>query len=114
MIAQSTLRHRESPFKTTYTVPTPTVFVIDPDPARVGLSANLSKDIALMCNHMPAAGRSLPSYDGSQGGCLVLELRILDASGFQIRRRLADQNQYLPMVFVTSGIDVSTAVSSDA
>ena len=58
-----------------------------------------------------ASGREFfAAYAGDQPGCLVLEQRIFDISGLQIQRRLAEQNQRLPMVYVTSGVDVSTAV----
>lgn len=111
MIAQSILRHRETPFEKDHTVPTPTVFVVDPDPATGRLVGELFEGHCIEVQSHGCGRSFFTSYDGSQGGCFVLELRILDASGFQIRRRLADQNQYLPMVFVTSGINVSTAVS---
>ena len=89
---------------------TPTVFVIDPDPA----TGRMVKDLLQGCNvtvQVHALGREfVASYDGKQSGCLVLEQRIFDMSGFQIQQRLAEQNQRLPMVYVTSGLDVSTAV----
>jgi two-component system, LuxR family, response regulator FixJ len=40
-----------------------------------------------------------------------LEQRIPDISGLQIQRRLAAENCYLPMVYTTSSVDVSTAVN---
>ena len=45
----------------------------------------------------------LASYNGERSGCLVLEQRIFDVSGLQIQQRLAERNQRLPMVYVTSG-----------
>ncbi len=111
MIAQSTLRHRELSIHDDLQGVSPTVFVIDPDPGTGRIVGELVEGHQIdVQSH--ACGRSFfAAYDGSQCGCLVLEMRILDASGFQIRRRLAEQNQCLPMVFVTSSIDVSTAVS---
>ena len=111
MIAQSSLLYRELPAEDDLEVETPTVYVIDPDPATGRIVSELVDGHRIEVQSH-ACGRSFfAAYDGSQRGCLVLELRILDASGFQIRRRLAEQNQQLPMVFVTSGIDVPTAVS---
>jgi len=40
-----------------------------------------------------------------------LEHRILDMSGLQMQRCLAEQKKRLPMVFATSNLDVSTAVA---
>ena len=59
-----------------------------------------------------ASGREFfAGYAGDRPGCLVLEQRIFDISGLQIQRRLAEQNQRLPLVYVTSGMDISTAVA---
>ena len=59
-----------------------------------------------------ASGRDFfAGFSGDQPGCLVLEQRIFDISGLQIQRRLAERNLHLPMVYVTSGMDVSTAVA---
>lgn len=111
MMAQSSLLHREPFADEDPEVEAPTVFVIDPDPATGRIVGELVDGHRIEVQSH-ACGRSFfAAYDGTQRGCLVLELRILDASGFQIRRRLAEQNQRLPMVFVTSGIDVPTAVS---
>ena len=51
------------------------------------------------------------AYTGDRPGCLVLEQRIPDISGLQIQRSLALQNRRLPMVYVSSKLDVSTAVA---
>jgi two-component system, LuxR family, response regulator FixJ len=88
----------------------PTVFVIDPDPA-TGNSVRELVDGYRVKVQSYASGRAFyADYLGSQPGCIVLELRIFDTSGMQIQRRLAEKNQHLPMVYVTSSIDVSTAV----
>ena len=88
----------------------PTVFVVDPDP----VTRTMIKDLLQGSNWMVqgyTSGRDFfAAYAGDQPGCLVLEQRIFDISGLQIQRRLAEQNQRLPMVYVTSGLDVSTAV----
>ena len=89
---------------------TPTVFVVDPDP----LSGKMVKDLLQGYEWAVQAytsGREFFSdYAGDRPGCLVLEQRVFDISGLQIQRRLAERNQRLPMVFVTSALDVSTAV----
>lgn len=40
-----------------------------------------------------------------------MEQRIFDMSGLQIQQRLAERGQRLPAVYVTSGLDVATAVA---
>ncbi|MGA2253731.1 MAG: response regulator [Thermoguttaceae bacterium] len=88
----------------------PTVFVVDPDP----VTGTMVKDLLRGYNwtvQAYASGREFfAAYTGDEPGCLVLEQRIFDISGLQIQRRLAEQNQRLPMVYVTSTVDVSTAV----
>ena len=88
----------------------PTVFVVDPDPA----TGNTIKDLLHgqdLTVQSYASGRDFFSaYSGDQPGCLVLEQRIVDISGLQIQQRLVEQNQRLPLIYVTSGLDVSTAV----
>jgi len=87
-----------------------TVFVIDPDPGTGKLVKDLFQAHELTVQVYASGREFFAAYAGDQPGCLVLERRIFDISGLQIQRRLAEQNQRLPMVFVTSGLDVSTAV----
>jgi FixJ family two-component response regulator len=88
----------------------PTVFVIDPDPATGALVKELLAGYKFAVEVYASGREFFADYAGDQPGCLVLEQRIFDISGLQIQRRLAEQNQRLPMVYVTSGLDVSTAV----
>ncbi len=88
----------------------PTVFVVDPDPVTGKMVEDLLQGYEVTVQ-VHASGREFfAAYAGDEPGCLVLEQRIFDISGLQIQRRLAAQNQRLPMVYVTSGLDVSTAV----
>jgi len=88
----------------------PTVFVLDPDPVTGKMVENLLQGKSLTMQSYASGREFFSAYDGSQPGCLVLEQHIVDISGLQIQRRLAEQNQRLPMVFVTAGLDVATAV----
>jgi two-component system, LuxR family, response regulator FixJ len=88
----------------------PTVFVIDPDPSTGNSIRELVDGYQVKVQSYPSGRAFFADFDGTQPGCIVLELRIFDTSGMQIQRRLAEKNQHLPMVYVTSNIDVSTAV----
>ena len=88
-----------------------TVFVVDPDPVTGNTVKDLLHEYNLAVQVYPSGREFFAAYSGDQPGCLVLEQRIFDISGLQIQRRLAEQNQRLPMVFVTTGIDVATAVA---
>jgi len=88
----------------------PTVFVVDPDPGTGKMVKDLLQEHDLTVEGYASGREFFAAYAGDRPGCLVLEQRIFDMSGLQIQRRLAEQNQRLPMVYVTSTVDVSTAV----
>jgi FixJ family two-component response regulator len=59
------------------------------------------------------AGQFLERYDGSRTGCIVLDLRLPDASGLQVIERLADREDHIaPVIFVTGHGDLNTAVTA--
>jgi len=84
-----------------------TVFVIDPDPA---LGRMLREGTNLCCQMFCSAREFFAGGHETQPGCLVLETMIPDMGGLQIQRRLAAIDCLLPLVFVASRTDVSTAV----
>jgi len=92
------------------TAESPTVFVVDPDPVTARMVEELFHGQKLAVQSYTSGREFFSAYNGVEPGCLVLEQRIFDISGFQIQRRLAEQNQRLPMVFVAAGLDVATAV----
>ena len=87
-----------------------TVFVVNPDPGTGTLVKDLLQGYEFRVQVYPSGREFFSAFTGNRPGCLVLEQRIVDISGLQIQRRLAERNQRLPMVYVTSGMDVSTAV----
>ncbi|MGO9115360.1 MAG: response regulator transcription factor [Thermoguttaceae bacterium] len=88
----------------------PTVFVVDPDPVTATMVRDLLQGHKWTVEEYASGREFFAGYGGDRPGCLVLEQRIFDMSGLQIQRRLAEQNQRLAMVYVSSGLDVSTAV----
>jgi FixJ family two-component response regulator len=88
----------------------PTVFVVDPDPATGKIVSGVLAGYPFEVQTFVSGRAFFAAYDGVQPGCLVLEQRIVDTSGLQIQRRLAERRQRLPMIYVSSSIDVSTAV----
>ncbi len=88
----------------------PTVFVVDPDPVTGTMVKDMLQGHELTVEGYASGREFFAAYAGNRPGCLVLEQRIFDMSGLQIQRRLAEQNMRLPMVYVSSGLDVSTAV----
>jgi len=90
---------------------TPNVFVVDPDPLTGSLVNDLLEGFNVMVHVYPSGRGFFAAYNEDQVGCLVLEQRIPDISGLQIQQRLCAQNQRLPMVYVSSSWDISTAVA---
>jgi two-component system, LuxR family, response regulator FixJ len=88
----------------------PTVFVIDPDGATRSAIRELVSTINLPCEEYTSGREFFAGYTDSRQGCLVLEVRIPDMSGFQIERRLSASRNPLPMVFLSGQTDVSLAV----
>jgi len=89
----------------------PMVFVVDPDQDTGRSINNLLRGYKVTVQVYQSGREFFAAYTGDQPGCLVLEQRIPDFSGLQIQWHLAERNQRPPMVYVTSGLDVSTAVA---
>jgi len=87
------------------------VFVVDPDPLTGNTVEDLLQGHKLTVQVYTSGRDFFSAYDGDQPGCMVLEQRIFDINGLQIQRRLTEQSQRLPMVYVCSKLDVSTAVA---
>ena len=94
-----------------FALQTPTVFVVDPDPSTGNTVKDLLRGYDITVQAFLSGREFFAAYAGDEPGCLVLEQRIFDISGLQIQRHLAEQNQRLPLIYVTSGVDVSTAVA---
>jgi two-component system response regulator TtrR len=87
-----------------------TVFVVDPDPSTGQVIRELLDGSDILTAIYRTGRDFLAARDDGQPGCLVLEQRIPDMSGLQLQHRLAASGSTLPLVFVTSKPDLSTAV----
>jgi FixJ family two-component response regulator len=67
---------------------------------------------SLRCEAYCSGRQFFAAYDPSRPTCLVLEMRIPDMGGLQLQRRLLRSGSPLPLVFVTSHVDVSMAVEA--
>jgi two-component system response regulator TtrR len=89
-----------------------TVFVVDDDEAvrdslRWLLEAN---GYRVQC--FSSAEQFLDSYQPSQLGCLILDVRMSGMSGLELQEKLVAENASLPIIFVTGHGDVPMAVST--
>jgi FixJ family two-component response regulator len=91
---------------------TPTVLVVDDDPAlrrsvgllleSLGLDAQLFESIADFLKSDPPDGPS----------CLVLDVRLPGQSGLDLQRELAAANRELPIIFITGHGDIPMTVQA--
>ena len=91
---------------------TPTVLVVDDDPAlrqsvgllleSVGLDAQLFASVTEFLASNPPDGQS----------CLVLDVRLPGQSGLDLQRELAATNRELPIIFITGHGDIPMTVQA--
>lgn len=92
--------------------PDATVFLVDADSIARNAIKDLVHSMRLPCAAFSSGAEFLENYDRSQAGCLVTELRIPDISGLQIQRRLREDDDPLPVIFVTAHACVSVVVQA--
>jgi len=87
-----------------------TVFIVDDDaPALKDLEA-LLKSVRLRTKIYLSGEDFVRDYDGSQSGCLILEIRLPGMGGMQIYRRLREEGCDIPVIFLTGHGGVPMAV----
>ena len=88
------------------------VYIIDDDEAvRDSMSMLLdSVDRSHRCFN--SADEFFYHFDGSQRGCLVLDIRMPGMNGLELQQRLAQLDSTLPIIFMTGHGDVPMAVEA--
>ena len=88
------------------------VYLIDDDEA-VRDSMGMLLDSADLPHHdFASADEFFEHYDGSQRGCLVLDLRMPGMTGLELQQRLNEIDSTLPIIFITGHGDVPMAVEA--
>ena len=90
----------------------PTVYLVEDDAA---VRSSLIRILELEGYHVEAfAGPTqlLTQYDPAKPGCLVLDLRLPEMSGIELRQRLVDQGCRHPFIIITGHGEVSDATRS--
>jgi len=88
----------------------PTVYLVDDDPAiRKGLSrllrtANWRVDAFASCEEF------MLGHDPNAPGCLLLDVMLPGLNGLELQRRLADDGNPLPIIFLTGQGDIPMSV----
>ncbi len=92
--------------------PTPTVFVVDDDEAVRNSLRFLLKSVGLPTQTLASATDFLQSYQPSQPGCLVLDVRMPAMSGLELQQQLNLRGAPIPVIFITGHGDIPMAVEA--
>ncbi len=99
--------------------PSPTVFVVDDDPAVREAVSSLLRSTGLRVVAFASAGAFLShgvdtsvDTDDAEPSCLVLDVRMPGMTGLELQRELARRHVDTPIVFITGHGDIPMAVSA--
>lgn len=91
---------------------TPTVFIVDDDPAiRFAMQA-LMDSVNLKHEIYPSGDEFLKSVEDHRPGCLVLDIRMPGLGGLELQEELLKRGNALPIIFITGHGDVPMAVEA--
>jgi two-component system response regulator FixJ len=91
---------------------TPTVFVVDDDPAiRFAMQA-LMESIGLKHEILASGDEFLENVADQRSGCLVLDIRMPGLGGLELQEELIRRGNTLPIIFITGHGDVPMAVDA--
>ena len=88
------------------------VFIIDDDEAIRDSMSMLLETVNLPHKCFASGAEFLEYFDGSQRGCLVLDIRMPGMSGLELQQRLNAANAILPIIFITGHGDIPMAVEA--
>lgn len=91
---------------------TPTVFVVDDDPAIRDSLSLLLKAVGHHPRVFEDAQSFLDAYDRSQPGCLILDVRMPGMDGLELQRLLSERAPHLPVIMLTAHGDLPMAVDA--
>jgi RNA polymerase sigma factor (sigma-70 family) len=89
---------------------TPTVFIVDDDPAISGSLKFLIETVGLQVETFASAQAFLNRYDPERPGCLVLDVRMPGMSGLELQAKLREKKCETPVLILTGYGDVPMAV----
>lgn len=89
-----------------------TVFIVDDDQGLRDAFKETIIEMDLNVECFANAQSFLDSYQLSQSGCLVLDLRLPGMSGLELQEKLNNNNVYLPIIVITGHGDVPTSVKA--
>lgn len=90
----------------------PCVFIIDDDDAVRDAMSMLLDTANVPYTAFASASDFFEAYDGTQRGCLVLDIRMPGISGLELQAKLNARGAVLPIIFITGHGDVPMAVEA--
>jgi len=90
----------------------PVVFVVDDDESVRSSLRFLLRTAGLESRAFGSAPEFLCSYDPSQPGCLVLDVRMPGMSGIELQQELNLRGVVIPVIFITGHGDIPMAVEA--
>jgi FixJ family two-component response regulator len=78
------------------------VFIVDDDAGVRSALQMLVKSLGLPARTFASGEEFLKAYDGSEGSCVLLDVRMPGMSGFDVRERLAALGAQIPIIFLTA------------
>ena len=88
------------------------IYVIDDDEAVRDSMGMLLESADLPYRCFASADSFIAEHDGSQRGCLVLDIRMPGMNGIELQQKLAQMESSLPIIFITGHGDVPMAVEA--
>ncbi len=88
----------------------PTVFIVDDDASIRRVLGQLFESERLPSQSFASAGEFLERYDETRPGCLLLDVRMPEASGLELQETLLREGVRIPIVFMTAYADVPMTV----
>ena len=91
---------------------TATVMVVDDDAGMRNAMRALLKSVGLPCTLYASAQEFLASYQPTQQGCLVLDIRMPGMSGLELQQQLNMRGAVIPVIFMSGHADIPMAVEA--
>ncbi len=88
------------------------IYVIDDDEAVRDSMGMLLESADLPYRCFSSADSFFAEHDGSQRGCLILDIRMPGMSGIELQQKLTQMGSSLPIIFITGHGDVPMAVEA--
>ena len=89
---------------------TPTLFVVDDDPAVSRALDSVGQLLGLPVVAFSSARDFLQVYDPAQPGCLILDIKMPGMTGLELQKKLREMECFLPIIMVSGHADVRIAV----